>query len=124
MEFPKAPSSDLLLYINDINNVSTVLDLILFADDTSVFMSPENLHHLPHTLNSIDDEPIDCVKEAFFLGAIVNKNLNWKFQISHIANKVSKSIGIIYKSSFYLSKSSLRVLYYLYYFNLPILSLL
>ena len=28
-----------LLYINDINNVSTVLNLILFADDTSVFMS-------------------------------------------------------------------------------------
>ena len=96
MEFPKAPSSDLLLYINDINNVSTVLDLILLADDTSIFMSHKNLDYLPHTLNSIDDEPIDCVKEAFFLAVIVNKNLNWKFQISHIANKVSKSIGVIY----------------------------
>ena len=29
-----------LLYINDLNNVSTVVELILFADDTNLFMSP------------------------------------------------------------------------------------
>ena len=35
-----------LLYINDINNDSNLLNLILFADDTNVFMShkdPDNL---------------------------------------------------------------------------------
>ena len=42
MEFPKEPSSD----------VSTVLDLILFADDTSAFMSCKNLDYLAHRLNS------------------------------------------------------------------------
>ena len=36
----------------------------------------------------------------------------WKPHISYITNKLSKSIGIICKSSFYLSKSSLRSLYY------------
>ena len=42
-----------LLYVNGINiNVSTVLDLTLFADDTCVFMSRKNLHCLAHRLNS------------------------------------------------------------------------
>ena len=56
-EFPKAPSSNLfffLLSINDINDVSTVLNLkclILFAEDTSVFMSHKNLDY-HHMINS------------------------------------------------------------------------
>ena len=45
------------------------------------------------------------VKEVAFLGVILDENL-----IFHI--KISKSIGIIYKSSFCLSKSSLHTLYY------------
>ena len=141
-----------LIYINDINNVSAALNLILFADDTSVFMSHKDLDYLAHTLNlelnklsiwfkanklslnlkktkyivfrpsqrrincniviSIDDQHIDRAKETVFLGVILDENLNWKSQISHIATKVSKSIGIIYKCSFYLSKTPLRILYY------------
>ena len=61
---------------------------------------------------SIDDQHIDRAKETVFLGVILDENLNWKSQISHIATKVSKSIGIIYKCSFYLSKTPLRILYY------------
>ena len=38
-----------LLYINDITNVSVILHLILFADDTSVFFS----HHDPTSLTNI-----------------------------------------------------------------------
>ena len=61
---------------------------------------------------SIDDQHIDRAKETVFLGVILDENLNWKSQISDIATKVSKSIGIIYKCSFYLSKTPLRILYY------------
>ena len=39
-------------------------------------------------------------------------NLNWKTEITHVANKGSKSIGIIRKSIFYLSTKSLRTLYF------------
>ena len=42
----------------------------------------------------------------------MDDNLNWKSEISHVANKVSKSTGIIRKSSFYLSKKTLRKLYF------------
>ena len=40
-----------LLYINDINNVSNLLNLILFADDTNVFMSHKDLNYLSDMLN-------------------------------------------------------------------------
>ena len=39
-------------------------------------------------------------------------NLNWKSEITHVANKGSKSIGIIRKSIFYLSTESLKTLYF------------
>ena len=42
----------------------------------------------------------------------MDENLNWKSEISHVANKVAKSISIISRCSFFLPKSSLRMLYY------------
>ena len=42
----------------------------------------------------------------------MDANLNWKPEISHVANKVSKFVGIIRKSSFYLSTKILRTLYF------------
>ena len=50
-----------LIYINDINNVSAVLNLILFADDTNVFMSHKDLDYLAHTLNLRTEQIIDLV---------------------------------------------------------------
>ena len=66
---------------------------------------------------SINGEALTQVSETLFLGVVLNDCLSWK---SHI----SKSIGIIYRSSYFLSKTSLRTLYncmvlpYLYYCNL------
>jgi len=60
----------------------------------------------------INDYKLDQVKETIFLGVILDENSNWKSEISHVANKVSKSIGIIRKSNFYLSTKSLRTLYF------------
>ena len=41
-----------LLYINDLSNVSTVVELILFADDTNLFMSHKDPVYLATSLNS------------------------------------------------------------------------
>ena len=51
--FPRVLSSDLLflIYINDINNASSVLNLILFADDINVFMSHKDPDYLSDMLN-------------------------------------------------------------------------
>ena len=40
-----------LLYINDIVNASTALQLILFADDTNVFLSGKDPEYLVNQLN-------------------------------------------------------------------------
>jgi hypothetical protein len=41
-----------LLYINDICNVSSVLNFILFADDTNLFLSHNDLSFMMNTINS------------------------------------------------------------------------
>ena len=119
-----------LLFINDINNASNLLNLILFADDTNVFMAHKDLNYLSDMLNlemdklsiwfkanklslnlkktkfmvfkprqkhsicniqiSIDNQNIVKVKDTNFLGVILDESLNWKSEISHIANKVAK----------------------------------
>ena len=125
--------------------------LILFADDTNVFLSHKDPDCLVNQLNTelnklsiwfkvnklslnlkktkfmvfkprqkrtshniqllINGQQIDQAKETVFLGVVIDENLNWKSEISHVANKVSKSIGIIRKSSFYLLTKSSQVLY-------------
>ena len=41
-----------LLYINDIINTSTILQLILFADDTTIFVFHKDKDCLTNTLNA------------------------------------------------------------------------
>ena len=141
-----------LIYINDLCNVSKVLDFILFADDTNIFFSHRNEDYLQNTLNveldnvtnwcqanrlsinikkskfmlfkprqkkqnldisiTLTSHAIERVKDIVFLGVILDENLTWKPHIAHVSRKISKSIGVIYKSSFCLSPSSLRTLYF------------
>ena len=133
----------LLVYINDLCNVSKVLELILFADDTNIFYSHTDASYLMEVVNlelkkitcwfytnklsinvkksnfiifrprqnrqtldpafNISSYSIDRVKEATFLGVILDEHLTWKSHIHNVARKVSKAIGIIYKSSFFLN---------------------
>ena len=60
----------------------------------------------------IDNNVIERVNETVFLGVILDEHLSWKPHILSVSRKISKSIGIIYKYSFCLPKTSLRSLYY------------
>ena len=72
----------------------------------------------------INNREIEQVEETVFLGIILDEHLSWRSHVAHVANKISKSIGIIHKSRFYLQKTSLPTLYfsmvypYLQYCNL------
>ena len=141
-----------LLYINDICNVSQLVETILFADDTNIFFSHKDPQYVIDSLNNeleklsdwfqanklslntektkfmvfkprqkkfcldiklfINNKCIEQVKETVFLGVILDENLSWKSHFSHIANKISKSIGVISKASFCLPLESPRTLYY------------
>ena len=61
---------------------------------------------------SVNDTKIDRVTETLFLGVILDECLTWKPHILNLTRKISKSLGIIYKSSFCLNKNSLCILYY------------
>ena len=141
-----------LLYINDLSNVSNILDIILIADDTNIFFSHIDQNYLVETINGdmnkltewfkcnklslnakklsfmifqprqkrerldfsiiLNSTHINRVKEVVFLGVVLDEHVTWKPHISRIANKVSKAVGLLYKSRFYISKFSLRTLYY------------
>jgi hypothetical protein len=141
-----------LLYINDLSNVSNILELILFADDTNIFFSHHKFSSLVNTVNceidkisewfkanklslnlkksnyvifksrqkrididlslKINDHQITRAKEVVFLGIILDQHISWKPHISYVATKISKSVGVIYKASFFLSKSTLSKLYF------------
>ena len=48
-------------------------------------------------LLSIDDTDITRVFSTKCLGVIINKDLKWKEHVDSVANKVSKSFGILNK---------------------------
>ena len=51
-------------------------------------------------------------KTSSLCSVILDEHVSWKSQIQNVARKVSKSVDIIYKSSFCLNKTSLCTLYY------------
>ena len=48
-----------LLYINDLSSVSEYCYSVLFADDTNIFISGENINVLCKKLN----EELECIRE-------------------------------------------------------------
>ena len=47
-----------------------------------------------------------------FLGVLIDESLTWKSQIDNLSTKVSKSIGVLYKSRNILNKALLKQLYF------------
>lgn len=47
-----------------------------------------------------------------FLGVYIDQHLTWKDHISHICKKISKSVGVIHRSRFYLLTKTKLSLYY------------
>ena len=63
------------------------------------------------TMNNCCLKKTDSLK---YLGVIIDHRLNWSQHITDVKNKVSKGIGIMHRARSYLTKSSLRKLYFSY----------
>ena len=50
-----------LIYINDLHEASNILDSIIFADDTNLFYSHQNINDLFSTVNS----ELECINQWF-----------------------------------------------------------
>ena len=59
------------------------------------------------TMNNCCLKKTDSLK---YLGVIIDHRLNWTQHISHVKNKISKGIGIMYRARTYLTKNSLKKL--------------
>ncbi len=62
----------------------------------------------------IDNTPIDRVyehDEFNFLGLTINENLSWKSHINKIADKISKSMGILNKLKYFLPLNAKVLIY-------------
>ena len=60
----------------------------------------------------VKNSTIERKSNTKFLGVIIDEHLSWKEHINTVAGKISKSIGIISKSRFFVSRKSLFMLYY------------
>ena len=47
-----------------------------------------------------------------YLGVMIDSSLSWKYHISYVCAKLSRNIGIISKSRYYLSVNQLKQIYY------------
>ena len=55
---------------------------------------------------------LTCTTSTKFLGLIIDNKLNWSEHIMYIKNKISKSVGILFKTRNYVDKTTLRNLYF------------
>ena len=76
-----------------------------------IIFRPRQNRQTPDLAFNISNYSIDRVKDVTFLGVILDEHLTWKSPKHNVVRKVSKAVGIIYKSSFCLDNSSLRILY-------------
>lgn len=123
-----------LLYINDIENCSTIMSFVLYADDTNAFYSNSCINALNKimqneinkiiqwlnvnklSINStktkfiifksknkrleeqitlkVNNEIIDKVYHAKFLGVTIDENLTWKNHMNCVIKQIVRSTGI------------------------------
>ena len=69
----------LLIFVNDLNNVSSILDPIMFADDTNLFYSNKNIHQLFAKVN----EELEKIGDWFKANKLSLNNKKTKYTLFH-----------------------------------------
>ena len=70
----------------------------------------EKLRGVKHLFN-VGDETVSIIKQAKYLGLIVDQHVNWKEQIFTIKKKVSRGIGMLKYSKKYLPLLTIQCMY-------------
>ena len=68
-----------LIYVNDLNNASSILDPIMFADDTNLFYSHKNIHQLFAKVN----EELGKIGDWFKAKKLSLNNKKTKYTLFH-----------------------------------------
>ena len=67
-----------------------------------------------HAFITMDKVCLQRTDSFKYLGVIIDHKLNWTQHIAYVKNKISKGIGIMYRTRSCLTKRSLKNLYYSY----------
>ena len=59
----------------------------------------------------LNEQIIEQVTEFNFLGLTIDQHLTWNEHVQKISNKISNSLGIMYKLKRFLPQQVLRILY-------------
>ena len=73
-----------------------------------LFYQPTKRLEIPKI--EINNEKNECVEHFDFLGLILHKHLIWKSHVTKVANKISKTIGIIIKLKYQLPQTTLQTI--------------
>ena len=138
-----------LISINDLPSASNIFNVLMYADDTTLFCNYDNIlndivinseikkiynwlcsnklllnvsktkfmcFHAPqkvmtYPILKINNINIERVTDFNFLGLIISSNLKWNKHIDHIALKISKVNGILYRLKSIFPRDALLTLY-------------
>lgn len=67
-------------------------------------------YHLPPVL--LEGEILKNVSHTKFLGVVIDKNLNWNYQINNVYLKLSRMCGMLYKVRNHLTTEAMLSIYY------------
>ena len=81
----------------DVNRLSLNMDKTSFI----IFKSPQ--HHLTEAVNiKVGNIPIKQTKYVKFLGVLLDENLSWKYNLTELSKKLSRTCGIFFKIRHFL----------------------
>ena len=72
---------------------------------------PKQKKPLASSPMKIDNTVSEEVEHIKFLGVNIDQHLAWKTHINFLCTKISKTIGMLYKAWFYVTRKSLLSLY-------------
>ena len=108
-----------LFYVNDLNKVSDVLDPIIFADDTNLFYSHQNIKTLFETANSELQGICEWFRANRFYLNVTKTNYALFHQKSTEGKLPSKIFEFKIGKSIMKRKSSVKFLGVMLYENIP-----
>ena len=89
-----------------------LLNKIKVSVNKNKFICFSNRGMLDHLSLQLGTENITVTDQVKFPGLILDQNLNFKPGINTELNKLSKSIGVMYRNNPYLLSQTLLTLYY------------
>ena len=76
-----------MIYVNDLNNASSILDTIIIADDANIFCSHKNIHQLFAKFN----EELEKIGDWFKANKLSLNNKKTKYTLFHKSVKIGNN---------------------------------